>query len=182
MFFITITCHRWKALIDKVNGYDIIYHWFDHLKSKGHFINGYVLMPNHFHVIISFIDTIQSINTIIGNGKRFMAYEIINRLENGNETALLEQLAGNVESKRKENKKLHEVWELSFDWKDCRSNKFTWQKIDYMHNNPCTGKWQLAVNPIEFIHSSARFYLTGVQGNYPVTNFMQMEDIDFNNR
>ena len=70
-------------------------------------------MPNHFHVIISFIDTIQSINTIIGNGKRFMAYEIINRLENGNETALLEQLAGNVESKRKENKKLHEVWELS---------------------------------------------------------------------
>ena len=83
-----------------------------------------------------------------------------------------------MERKRKENKKLHEGWELSFDWKDCRSNKFVWQKIDYMHNNPCTGKWQLAVNPIEYIHGSARFYLTGVQGIYAVTNFMEMEDID----
>ena len=90
------------------------------------------------------------------------------------------QLAGNVERKRKENKKLHEVWELSFDWKDCRSNKFAWQKTDYIQINPCTGKCQLAVNSIEYIYSSARFYLTGVQGVYPVTNFMEMEKIDFN--
>ncbi|CAN5625914.1 hypothetical protein BH11BAC5_BH11BAC5_26030 [soil metagenome] len=94
--------------------------------------------------------------------------------------SLLEQLAGGVEANRKENKKQHEVWELSFDWKDCRSNEFVWQKLDYMHNNPCTGKWQLAVNAIEYIHSSARFYLTGVQGIYPVTSFMEMEEVDFN--
>jgi REP element-mobilizing transposase RayT len=180
MFFITFTCYQWLSLIDKVNGYDIIYKWFDHLKSKGHFINGYVIMPNHVHALISFINTTQSINTIIGNGKRFMAYEIINRLEKNNETTLLEQLAGGVEATRKVNKKLHEVWELSFDWKDCRSNEFVWQKLDYMHHNPCTGKWQLAVNAIEYIHSSARFYLTGVQGIYPVTNFMEMEEEDFN--
>ncbi len=30
------------------------------------------------------------------------------------------------------------------------------------------------------IISSARFYLTGVQGNYPVTNFMEMEELNFN--
>jgi REP element-mobilizing transposase RayT len=180
MFFITFTCYQWLSLIDKVNGYDIIYKWFDHLKSKGHFINGYVIMPNHVHALISFINTTQSINTIIGNGKRFMAYEIINRLKKNNETSLLEQLAGGVEGTRKENKKQHEVWDLSFDWKDCRSNEFVWQKLDYMHNNPCSGKWQLAVNAIEYIHSSARFYLTGVQGIYPVTNFMEMEEVDFN--
>ena len=137
-------------------------------------------MPNHVHVLISFVTTTQSINTIIGNGKRFMAYEIINRLKTNNETALLMQLAGSVETARKENKKLHEVWEISFDWKDCRSNEFVWQKLNYMHNNPCTGKWQLAVYAIEYIHSSARFYLTGVQDIYPVTNFMEMEEVDFN--
>ena len=27
---------------------------------------------------------------------------------------------------------------------------------------------------------SSKFYLTGVQGFYPVTNFMEMEDVDFN--
>ena len=81
MFFITFTCYQWLSLIDKVNGYEIIYKWFDHLKSNDHFINGHVIMPNHVHALISFINTTQSINTVIGNGKRFMAYEIINQLE-----------------------------------------------------------------------------------------------------
>lgn len=180
IFFITFTCHQWMPLIDKINGYDIIYNWFDHLKAKGHFINGYVIMPNHVHVLSSFINSNQSINTIIGNGKRFMAYEIIKRLKTTNEIHLLQKLADNVEAARKQNKKLHEVWELSFDWKDCRSNKFIWQKLDYIHNNPIAKKWALCNNPLEYKHSSAKFYLTGQQGFYPVTNFMEMEDIVFN--
>ena len=49
-----------------------------------------------------------------------------------------------------------------------------------MHNHPCTGKWWLAANPVEYVHSSAAFYLAGVQGFYAVTNFMEMEDVDFN--
>jgi len=36
------------------NGYDAVYSWFDHLKSKGHYITGYVIMPNHLHVLIAF--------------------------------------------------------------------------------------------------------------------------------
>jgi REP element-mobilizing transposase RayT len=118
-FFITFTCYRWLPLIEKVNGYDIIYNWFDILKSNGHFINGFVVMPNHIHVIISYIESQQSINTIIGNGIRFMAYEIIKRLQQMGETAILAQLSRGVELKRKANKKLHKVWELSFDWKEC---------------------------------------------------------------
>ena len=180
MFFITFTCHQWLPLIDKVNGYDIIYNWFDYLKSKEHYVNGYVIMPNHVHALISFINTAQSINTIIGNGKRFMTYEIVKRLQQKKEDELLHRLANSVEVKRKENNKQHEVWELSFDWKDCRSSEFSWQKLSYMHNNPCTGKWQLAVSAVEYIHSSAKYYLTGEQGIYAVTNFMEMEDVDFN--
>lgn len=182
-FFITFTCYQWLWLIDIVNGYDIVYGWFDHLKSKEHFINGYapiaiIGVPNHVHVLISFINSDQSINTIIGNGKRFMAYEIIERLEQQAETKLLETLGANIELKRRLKNKQHNVWELSFDWKECIGIDFIWQKLNYMHNNPCTGKWQLAANAIEYKHSSAKFYLTGEQGVYPVTNFMEMLDID----
>jgi REP element-mobilizing transposase RayT len=180
-FFITFTCHNWLPLIDKVNGYDIIYKWFDYLKSKGHYINGFVVMPNHVHALISFVNTKQSINTIVGNGKRFMAYEIINRLQENKETELLELLSKNVETKRKQNNKLHEVWELSFDWKDCRSQTFINQKLSYMHDNPCSKKWQLCNSPVEYLHSSAKYYITGEQGIYPVTNVMEMEDVDFIN-
>jgi REP element-mobilizing transposase RayT len=95
MFFVTFTCHQWLPLVAKVNGYDIIYKWFDLLKNNGHAINGYVIMPNHVHALISFIDAKQSINTIIGNGKRFMAYEIIKRLQDQNETEILSTLLGN---------------------------------------------------------------------------------------
>ena len=179
IFFITFTCHRWLPLIDKINGYDIIYQWFNYLKSKGHFINGYVIMPNHIHVLISFIEAKQSINIIIGNGKRFMAYQIIKRLKLNNQIRILEKMEGDVSESRKINNKRHEVWELSFDWKDCRSNYFVYQKLDYMHNNPFVKKWALCNNPLEYIHSSAQFYLTGVQGLYPITNFMEMEDLNF---
>ena len=179
IFFITFTCHQWLPLIDTTNGYDIIYNWFEHLKSKGHYINGYVIMPNHVHALISFVNTGQSINTIIGNGKRFMAYEIIQRLQQQGETGLLHQLSRTIETKRKENNKQHNVWELSFDWKECRSNEFIWQKLNYIHNNPCVSKWQLAANAMKYLHSSAKYYLTGEQGVYAVTNFMEMLDGSF---
>jgi hypothetical protein len=36
----------------------------------------------------------------------------------------LDLLSNGVEVKRKANKKLHEVWKLSFDWKKCNSHLF----------------------------------------------------------
>ena len=100
-------------------------------------------------------------------------------MEANNEAGLLQQLFAHAQPLRKE-KKLHEVWETSFDWKDCRSNTFVWQKLNYMHSNPCTGKWQLVTNSIEYFHSSAKFYLTALQRIYPITNFMEMEEVNFN--
>ncbi|MBA3674785.1 MAG: transposase [Chitinophagaceae bacterium] len=50
---------------------------FNYLKEKGHYIAGYVIMPNHIHALLAFSKTDKKINKIIGNGKRFLAYEII---------------------------------------------------------------------------------------------------------
>ena len=127
-------------------------------------------MPNHVHALISFKATQQSINTIVGNGKRFMAYEIVKRLQKKGEKDLLLTLQTNVEAKRRANNKLHDVWKLSFDWKYCNSLAFIKQKLNYMHDNPCTGKWNLCSSPIEYIHSSAKYYLTGEDGFYIVTD------------
>ena len=177
-FFITFTCYKWLPLIHITNGYDLLYNWFNILKANGHFITGYVIMPNHVHATIAFRACKKNINTIIGDGKRFMSYEIVKRLTASGQTALLQQLQHGVNSSDKKRGKLHEVWEDSFDWKECRSYDFVNQKLDYMHNNPCNGKWNLAVNPYLYLHSSAKFYITGEQGIYPVTNFMELEDVD----
>lgn len=160
-FFITFTCYNWLPLISITNSYDLIYKGFDILKEAGHYINGFVIMPNHIHAMISFSERGGNINTIIGNGKRFMAYEIIKRLENKNETELLTLLSQNVELSRKEKNKKHEVWQLSFDWKLCNINDFADQKLNYIHMNLCKGKGNLCVNPIEYVHSSAFSYIFG---------------------
>jgi REP element-mobilizing transposase RayT len=178
VFFITITCCQWLSLIELTNGYDIVYKWFDYLKEKSNYIAGYVIMPNHLHALIAFRNNNQPINTIIGNGKRFMAYEIINRLEHLKETALLHRLYLSVEATDRKRNKNHEVWEDSFNWKECRTPKFMKQMLDYMHDNPCRGKWNLVADVTHYVHSSAKFYLTGEPGFYPITNYLNLEDID----
>jgi len=74
LFYITFTCLNWLSLFDLTGSYDLVYKWFDYLKSKGHYVNGYVIMPNHLHVLIAIKNSTQSINTIVSNAKRFMAY------------------------------------------------------------------------------------------------------------
>ena len=177
-FFISFTCHNWLPLIDITDGYDLIYNWFNILKAQGHFITGYVIMPNHIHATIAFRKTNKSINKIIGDGKRFIGFEIINRLREKYFIDLLQELESGVNSSDRKRGKLHEVWEDSFDWKECRSDAFIMQKLDYMHMNPCIGKWMLAKNPFEYGHSSARFYICGEQGKYPVMNFGELDDIN----
>lgn len=88
-------------------------------------------MPNHVHATIAFRKTKKSINTIVGDGKRFMGYEIIKLLKKGKQDVLL-QLESAVNSSDKKKDKLHAVWEGSFDWKECNGDKFIVQKLDYM--------------------------------------------------
>lgn len=173
IYFITFTCHRWLSLIEIVNGYDLVYKWFNILSARGHAITGYVIMPNHLHLLLHYVSGRQSLNTIVGNGKRFMAYDIIKRLENQKETRLLTKLGLDVCAADKRRGKKHEVWKDSFDVKSCRTEKFVLQKLNYIHKNPCAGKWKLAASPIDYPHSSASFYISGKTGLYPVRDYLE---------
>ena len=93
LYFITFTCQDWLSLFEITNSYDAVYKWFDHLKSKGHFVKAYVIMPNHLHVLIDFGKSAKSINTIASNGKRFMAYTIVEKLKEQNHDDILKQLS-----------------------------------------------------------------------------------------
>ncbi|MGN6494670.1 MAG: hypothetical protein ACTHLE_21950 [Agriterribacter sp.] len=111
------------------------YKWFDYLKSRGNYIVGYTIMPNHVHAIIGFVNTGKPINTVVGNAKRFMAYELISLLRERHQ-------------------------------------------LDYIHMNPCRWNPPLATQPEDYLHSSAKYYLTGKQGVYEVCNYMLLEDVD----
>lgn len=45
-----------------------------------------------------------------------------------------------------------------------------------------SGKWKLVESPVDYIHSSAKYYIVGEQGIYGATNFMELEDIDLSKK
>jgi len=182
IYFITITCFKWISLFEIAESYRAVYSWFHYLKKSGNYITGYVIIPNHLHALIAFSNTGKNINGIIGNGKRFMAYDIIDKLEKKRNENILNQLSAGVLPSDKKRGKLHEVFESSFDIKECVTLEFIKQKLNYIHFNPCTGKWNLADCPENYLHSSAGFYADGVQGIFPIDHIMQIMDIDLTKR
>jgi len=115
LYFITFTCYKWLPLIEQTRSYDLVYKWFDYLKTQGHSITGYFIMPNYIHALIDFAVSAQKLNIVIGDGKRFMAYDIVKRLKEREETETLMLLENAVQSKDKANGHRHEVWKESFD-------------------------------------------------------------------
>jgi REP element-mobilizing transposase RayT len=139
----------------------LFYEWFDILSQKGNAITAYVIMPNHFHGIVYYGGGSGSLNSVIGSGKRFIGYEIIGRLVAGRELSIVEELSLAVQPAQMLRGKLHEIWQDAFDVKECRTEQFLLQKLNYLHNNPCVGKWKLVKEPHHYLHSSASFYFNG---------------------
>ena len=179
IYFLTFTCVRWIPLFEITKGFDFLYKFFDKIKSDGHFVNAYVIMPDHLHAILSFTYTKKSINRILCDGKRFLTYDIVADLQANHRFDILEKLSGFVNDTDRKKGKLHEAFEPSFDWKECYTDDFIEQKLNYIHLNPCVCNPPLAKNPVDYLHSSASFYLGGDTINYPVEHIMNMKDINF---
>ena len=171
IYFITFTCYKWLHLIELTKAYGEIYKFFGILNQNGQQILGYVIMPNHIHLLLFYKEQKQSLNTIIGNGKRFIGYEIVRRLKTQKEDALLAVLHEAVISAEGKRNKQHEVWQGTFDVKQCRTEAFILQKLNYIHFNPCVERWKLAERPREYEHSSAAFYQLGKQGKIEIKDY-----------
>ena len=92
-----------------------------------------------------------------------MAYEIIKRLEEKKENKLLDLLHGGVKKREAKKGQVHKVFEDSFDAKECYSEEFIFQKLEYMHSNPVSKKWNLVADFTDYEHSSASFYERGIK-------------------
>jgi REP element-mobilizing transposase RayT len=174
-YFITFTCVEWIPLIEITNCYDMIYKWFGVLKKEYNAdIVAYAIMPNHLHAILHFHNEGFDLNKIIGNGKRFIAYEIVNRLEAAGNKAMLARLQSLVTEREKKKGQLHKIFKESFDAKAIFTQPFLLQKINYIHNNPVTGKWMLAKDFVEYEHSSASFYEIQLVRHFQPMHYMDL--------
>ncbi len=86
-----------------------------------------------------------------GSVLKYTAHIFLRNLKIANESILYEVNALN---------KKHEIWQRDALGIEIYGKDIAKQKLNYIHFNPISGKWQLSKNNLDY-YSSARFYETG---------------------
>jgi REP element-mobilizing transposase RayT len=155
IYFFTATINQWLPLLkDKIHS-EIILSSLSFLAKKGLIkVYGFVIMPNHIHLIWEMLEI---------NGKEmphasFLKFTSHGFLKNLRSTNLdfLEKF------KVDEANKTFEFWKRDSLPIELFTPKVVYQKLDYIHDNPCRKKWMLSNDPVDYPYSSYKFYETGM--------------------
>lgn len=148
--FITFSCvHRWKLLIDPAI-ISIIFEEIDSARNKHNFaIYGYVIMPNHVHLVMYPRSPID-IARVIGEIKSRSARRIFDYWRN-RENPLVDRLKSDDRGRNR-----HVLWLPKCYDHNCRTIETVTEKVHYCHNNPV--KAGLATSPREWKWSSFHWY------------------------
>ena len=109
-------------------------------------------MPNHIHLIWQ-QNKLNGKETPKGSLLKYTGNECLKKLKTESQSHLYEV---NVANKK------HEIWQRDSLGIEIYTAKVGKQKLEYIHNNPVKGKWQLAKDYLNYYYSSARFYETGI--------------------
>ncbi|WP_424963420.1 REP-associated tyrosine transposase [Ekhidna sp.] len=164
VFFITTTCNRWLPLIAIGNGYQIVFKSLNFClqkyKSK---MLGYVIMPNHLHMIIYFTEGKHRSN-FMRDFKKYTSTMLRKEIEKY-KPDLLSQL------RKEETKAIFKVWQDRFDEVYLEDRGLLETKLDYIHHNPVQGKWRLVEDPVEYPYSSMAYYEKNESGFIPIDHY-----------
>ena len=153
IYFWTATINKWFNLLAPDGNKQLI---LDSLKylSDGKYITVYafVIMPNHVHIIWK-QNKLNGKETPKGSFLKYTAHKLMAYLEMDGKSGPYKVEATN---------KRFEIWQTKPLAIEIFSLEVAKQKLDYVHFNPVSGKWQLAKDDLSYHYSSARFYETGI--------------------
>jgi putative transposase len=153
--FLTATITHWHHLMSDDKCKRIILEALAWLSANGRCqINGFVIMPNHIHLIWKITDGLSRFE-VQGALLSYTAHAFQKYLKRARSVQLSKYKVLEVDRK-------YQFWERDSRVKECWSQAFILQKFNYLHNNPCQPKWNLARAPADYYWSSAEFYETGI--------------------
>jgi putative transposase len=157
MYFTTSTVKDWMRLFSEERFRNIILKSLEFLIRENRIdLHGYVLMPNHLHSIFT-VRASYNLGNIFRDFHKFTSQQIIKLLRNQNSGTL-----NKFVSQRSDRK--YQIWQATHAPKEIETFDFFKQKLNYIHWNPCSGRWHLCEQPEEYLYSSARDYLTDEEG------------------
>ena len=168
IYFFTASILNWKPILFDSRLKSII---IDSLKflflEKAIKIYGFVIMPNHIHLIIMPLDNPKFKNVQLSL-MRFISQKIKFYLLDKSPEKLNDFLVNKKDRK-------YQIWQRNSLATELYSRKIIEQKLDYIHSNPFQGKWMLAESPLDYSWSSYNFY----EGKNDQFNFLThyMDDV-----
>jgi len=153
--FFTATILEWKHLLMMDSMKQIITGSLQYLVIEGRVkIYGFVLMPNHIHIIWQIQDGHEKAKV----QQSFLKYTA----QQMKFTLLNSDIKGLEKYKVKACDRAYQFWERNSLSIDLWSRHVFLQKLNYLHNTPIQLHWKLCQHPEEYKYSSIRFYEKGV--------------------
>lgn len=160
-YFVTLQVVYWIDIFTRKRYRDIVTDSLNFcVKEKGLTIYSYVLMSNHVHMLAS-ADK-KDLSAMLGGMKSFTSKKIIESIYNESESRRewMVKLFKHAASRHARNKN-YQVWTHENHAEECYSPKFTWQRINYTHENPVRAG--IVERAEDYLYSSARDY-AGLRG------------------
>ena len=164
VYFWTDTIKNWRYLLkDDFYKNIILDCWGELVSRKKIIIYGFVIMPNHLHILWEMVDL---------NGKE-MPYASFNKFTSHRFLSNIRikepaSLSVYVENDRE---RKHRFWQRNPLAICMDSREKIEQKLDYIHLNPLQEHWSLVNKPEDYKWSSARFYENGIDEFGIITDY-----------
>jgi len=158
--FVTFAVVEWVDVFTRKEYRDIVLDSIRYCqKEKGLILYAWCLMSNHVHLVVSAVNNDTS--DILRDFKKFASKQIIKAIEENPVESRKEWMLKIFKEAGEQNSrnKYFQFWRQDNQPKELYSERFTSQKLTYIHNNPVEAG--IVDKAEEYLYSSARDYYNG---------------------
>ena len=165
-YFVTFSVINWLQVIVKEEPINILLDNLGYcIEHKDLRINAYVVMPDHFHAIVldANFDN-NNLQATLNNYRKFTGRKLADYVDShfpASISSTLHEISITDRERR--------FWQPGWHSEGIFTQDFYKQKLDYIHMNPC--RKGLVQDPVDWHNSSARFWLEGIPGKIPLTEY-----------
>jgi putative transposase len=153
-YFYTITINNFQCVLyDDYLKQIIIQSWKYLIKKDLIEIYGYVIMPNHIHLLWN-VKSMNGKESPAGSFTKYTAHEFKKYLQEKSPQVLEQFTSGKRDRK-------YQFWKRDALAIPISTESIFLQKLEYIHLNPLRDNWKLCAHAEDYRWSSAGFYLKG---------------------
>ncbi|MBI1804735.1 MAG: transposase [Ignavibacteria bacterium] len=155
LYFLTATIVEWTPIFLSHKYFGVIIESLKHCQDKKELrIAGFVIMPNHLHMIAAG-STSHPLSETLRDFKHYTAVQIIKTLQEANQTRMLNifQQAAAMD----ERSNIHKLWNEGNHPILVEDEYMFREKLNYLHDNPV--RKGFVEQPEHWLYSSARNYI-----------------------